>query len=456
MRGLINMRSQKLVQLQEQHKQQMAQQHKEQMAQQELLMTEEEQLVLQETYESPVVQVINITNSVVTINAGCPFMCENVCVPTPTPEPTPTPTPEPTPTPTPEPTPTPTPTPTPEPTPTPTPEPTPTPTPEPTPTPTPEPTPTPTPDVETSDLISYTIVNATPWNCNVQWTGNGVNQTIRPSGIVISENPTIATTGVVYGTTSATDSNSITMQFTDPNNQLGWSYNASFTYSGTAPPSASFQQVNSVYQPISMNIFVNDPITGPSVKVLLPLPGAAALFPIISSNMNNGASWNIGFSTDVMKNLDFIIQPSVNNTTPYDLVFNDIPITAGSTPYVFPNLPNIPYNVNILQQLFNFQFTDPNNNTLNGVCSLNVCPYYNTTPLTIMMTPEISFNKVIQLVIKLIDGNGFLLYTSAPILSNEPSPDFLSLLTALQTFLKNNQPFIEFIIFDFEFSEVSQ
>ena len=115
MRGLINMRSQKLVQLQQQHKQQLVQQHKEQMAQQELLMAQEEQLALQEKHESPVSQVINITNSVVTINAGCPFMCENVPVPVPTPTPEPTPTPTPTPEPTlditPSPTPSPTPTP---------------------------------------------------------------------------------------------------------------------------------------------------------------------------------------------------------------------------------------------------------------------------------------------------------------------------------------------------------
>ena len=177
--------------------------------------------------------------------------------------------------------------------------------------------------------ITYVITNNTNWQCVVSWTGTGniFNGIIPPNS------------GTTSGSTLYADSNTITMLFTDPNNDKGWTYKGTFTYSNTGNPTVSFQAAVGGYVPITMQVIIGNTINK------LIRPGAGGEIQLSSTPMSDGTPWNITFRSVPIQpiNVNFL----VDNETPYLCNINgttNAPDAPGTIP--FATLLNVQYDVN--------------------------------------------------------------------------------------------------------------
>ena len=147
--------------------------------------------------------------------------------------------------------------------------------------------------------IQYGIYNNSSWICIVRWNGTGdiFNGNINPNG------------GSASGSSDYGDSDTITMSFVDPNN-LAMTYTATFTYSNTGNPTASFQASTTAqgYIPLKMVIYI------PSLGVNQPIfPNSGNSYQLANYPMSDGDQWTITFNDNPYQALEYNLS-MINNT----------------------------------------------------------------------------------------------------------------------------------------------
>lgn len=248
--------------------------------------------------------------------------------------------------------------------------------------------------------IQYGIYNNSSWICNVRWngTGNTFNGNINPNG------------GTAGGSSDYGDSDTITMSFVDPNN-LAMIYTATFTYSNTGNPTASFHASTTAlgYAPLKMVIYI--PSLGVNQQIF---PNSGNSYQLASSPMSDGVQWNITFNDKPYQGLMYNL--SMFNNTDLIIYYNDEGYLTQTPPLQISGGSNIQYDISypitstFLGSWFynSATFPRPAPATSNMVLLLNACPVPGLPCLSIDTGTNISIFKATTFSMDVtVNGNVF-------------------------------------------------